>query len=68
MTLGILNAEKRPWYLPQIKSQCDHTIHLSDFALAQFRLLAQMREPLAEDPEGMLSPWVFPTSDTRAPV
>ena len=28
----------------------------------------QMREPLAEDPEGTLSPWVFPATDTRTPV
>ena len=66
--LGIVNAEKRQWYLPQTKNQRDHTVHLSDFALAQFRLLAQMREPLAEDPEGTLSPWVFPATDTRVPV
>ena len=66
--LGIVNVEKRQWYLPQTKNQRDHTIHLSDFALAQFRPLAQMREPLAEDPEGRLSPWVFPATDTRAPV
>lgn len=66
--LGIVSVEKRQWYLPQTKNQRDHTIHLSDFALAQFRLLAQMREPLAEDPEGTLSPWVFPATDTRVPV
>jgi integrase len=66
--LGIVNAEKRQWYLPQTKNQRDHTVHLSDFALAQFRLLAQMREPLAEDPEGTLSPWVFPATYTRVPV
>jgi integrase len=66
--LGIVNIEKRQWYLPQTKNQRDHTIHLSDFALAQFRLLGQMREPLTEDPEGTISPWVFPATDTRVPV
>ncbi len=59
MKLGIVSVAKRPWYLPRTKIQRDHTIQPSGFSLSQFRLLAQMREPLAEDPDGTLGTWVF---------
>jgi len=40
--LGFVNLERRTWYLPETKNQRDHTIHLSAFAIAQFRNLAQL--------------------------
>ena len=66
--LGIVNPTGREWYLPQTKNQRDHRIHLSDFALAQFRLLAGLRESLKDTNDGTLSPWVFPATDNRMPV
>jgi integrase len=60
-----VDLEQRRWYLPQTKNQRDHTIHLSDFALAQFSALASLREVC---PDGKLSPWVFPATDPTQPV
>lgn len=63
--LGIVNMAARTWYLPDTKNQRDHTIHLSEFALAQFKNLAALRE---RDAAGKPVPWVFPATDTRKPV
>lgn len=55
----------RTWYLPDTKNQRDHTIHLSDFALRQFDILASTRDI---GPDGALVPWVFPATDRERPV
>lgn len=64
--LGFVDLEARTWYLPTTKNQRDHTIHLSDFALAKFAELRNLREadrvtmkPLA---------WVFPNERGTGPV
>lgn len=55
------------WHLPETKNQRPHTIHLSDFARSQFKLLASIRvseaKPGIEPP-----PWVFPNSRATGPV
>lgn len=66
--LGIVDLEARTWYLPDTKNQRDHTIHLSDFATAQFRKLAELREVLRDDKSGALTPWIFPATDNCKPV
>ena len=55
----------RTWYLPDTKNQRDHTIHLSDFALRQYDILASMRDI---GPDGTLVPWVFPAADRERSV
>ena len=57
--LGFVDLEMRTWHLPETKNQRDHTIHLSDFALAQFRELASCGESGPCAPHRSL-PWVFP--------
>jgi integrase len=66
--LGIVDLAARTWYLPDTKNQRDHTIHLSEFAVAQFRMLAALRTQLKDSQDGTLSPWVFPAADNRRPV
>jgi len=63
--LGVVDTIARTWYLPNTKNQRDHTIHLSDFALTQFKNLAALRE---RDAAGSLVSWVFPATDKRKPV
>lgn len=60
-----VDLEARRWHLPETKNQRDHTIHLSDFAVAQFEALAELRERL---PSGAPSSWVFPATDPAKPV
>lgn len=55
----------RTWYLPTTKNQRDHSIHLSDFALAQIAKLQALREVGAD---GELVAWLFPATDPTAPV
>ncbi|MBN8507128.1 MAG: tyrosine-type recombinase/integrase [Burkholderiales bacterium] len=64
--VGIVDAAARTWYLPDTKNQRDHTIHLSNFALAKLERLAALREMLPTD--GKPSPWVFPATDPTMPV
>lgn len=66
--LGIVDLAAGTWYLPDTKNQRDHTIHLSNFAMEQFRALAALREKLKGSQDGSLSPWVFPATDSRRPV
>lgn len=49
----------RTWYLPVTKNQRDHTVHLSEFALAQLEHLAALRES---------AEWVFPNTAGTGPV
>lgn len=60
-----VDLDRRRWYLPETKNERDHTIHLSDFALEQFKVLAELRELC---PDGSVSPWVFPATDPTKPV
>lgn len=60
-----VDLQARRWYLPETKNERDHTIHLSDFAVAQFMALAELREPCAD---GTPSPWVFPATEPAKPV
>lgn len=62
---GIVDLDARTWYLPDTKNQRDHTLHLSDFAVACLRELAELREV---DPSGNACPWVFPDRSRVRPV
>jgi len=62
---GIIDMSARSWYLPDTKNERDHTIHLSDFSLAQLRHLHDLREALAGSDGKTPSPWVFPGRDNR---
>ena len=66
--LGIVDLVARTWHLPTSKNQRDHTIHLSDFALAQLEVLASCREVLRGSTTGQMTPWLFPATDNRRPV
>lgn len=54
-----VDLEARTWHLPETKNGRDHTIHLSAFALAQFTVLAELKE---HDKNGKPLPWVFPNA------
>lgn len=62
---GIVDLKARTWHLPDTKNQRDHTIHLSDFALACLEELAELREV---DEHGELNPWLFPDRSGVQPV
>ena len=75
--LGLVDLDACTWYLPTTKNQRDHMIHLSAFAIAQFKKLRDLREVLTgkgvgdkgeAGQVGKLSPWVFPATDTARPV
>jgi integrase len=65
--LGIVDLERRTWHLPETKNQRDHTVHLSAFALAQFRRLRALRDTQPDAP-GRSVPWVFPNHAATGPV
>ena len=54
------------WHLPKTKNQRPHTIHLSEFALRQFRALDELHvlDPATNKPV----PWVFPNTAGTGPV
>lgn len=62
---GIVDLKTRSWHLPDTKNQREHTIHLSDFALACLQELAELREL---DNAGQPSPWLFPDRSRVQPV
>jgi len=66
--LGVIDEAARTWHLPTTKNERDHTVHLSDYALAQLQVLRQCREVILDSKDGALSPWVFPATDNRKPV
>jgi integrase len=68
--VGLVNTTAGTWHLPTTKNERSHTIHLSAFALAQFGLLAELREVATdmEDVEERLVPWVFPNVAGTGPV
>jgi integrase len=63
-----VDTTARTWYLADTKNQRDHTIHLSNFALAQLAVLRGLREVLIDSTMGELSPWVFPATNNARPV
>ena len=61
------------WLLPETKNERNHTIHLSDFALHQFAVLASCRQAEHATARNLnkaaqLSPWVFPSADGTTSV
>lgn len=65
--LGIVDLDKRTWYLDDSKNQRDHLIHLSDFAIEQFSKMKEIRSVL-QNGNGELSPWVFPSTNNNFPI
>lgn len=66
--VGFVDTKAGTWYMPDTKNQRPHTIHLSAFALEQFKTLRQLRDDLKDSTTGQLTPWVFPATDNRKPV
>jgi integrase len=62
---GLVDVKARSWHLPDTKNQREHTIHLSDFALARLAELAALR---AVGPDEQLVPWLFPDRSGLKPV
>lgn len=62
---GVIDLAARTWHLPTTKNEREHTVHLSDFALARLAELAGLREV---DDKGKPVPWVFPATDRARPV
>lgn len=58
-----LNNDKNEpyWYIPKTKNQRDHKIHLSNFAIKQFKALKELQEASKQD-RLKTSPWVFPNT------
>jgi integrase len=65
--LGFVDLARRTWHLPETKNQRDHTIHLSAFALAQFKQLHALREAEPDEPSRPVA-WVFPNTAATGPV
>lgn len=70
-----VDFEKRTFWIPPENSKNGkaHTVMLSDFALAQFEQLRDMRDEAAakareKDPEAKASPWVYPNRSGTGPV
>lgn len=61
-----VDLDAATWHLPETKNQRPHTIHLSEFALQQFRALAELRvlDPVTKKPV----PWAFPNTAGNGPV
>ena len=72
MKLGLVDLAACTWYLPTTKNPSDHTIHLSAFAVEQFKKLHELCEvltdPVEPGQEGKVSPWVFLATDAARPV
>jgi len=58
--LGFVDTRARKWRLLDTKTQREHTIHLSDFALSQFNVLSVARVAHRRSVDAV--PWVFPNS------
>lgn len=70
-----IDFERRTFWIPpeNSKNKKAHTIALSDFALAQFQCLKDLRDEAAakareKDPEAKPSPWVYPNRNGAGPV
>ena len=62
---GIVDLAARTWHLPTTKNEREHTLHLSEFALARLAELAALRETGLD---GQPVAWVFPATDRTRPV
>ena len=56
---GTVNLMTRKWFIPDTKNEREHTIHLSDFAVAKFNELEALREH---------DDWIFPDTSGTKPV
>ena len=56
---GTVNLMTRKWHIDDTKNQRDHTIHLSDFAVEQYKQLAALQEH---------NDWIFPDTSGTKPV
>jgi integrase len=65
--IGFVDLERRTWHIPETKNQRDHTIHLSSFAVAQFRRLAALSESEPDALNQSVS-WVFPNLSATGPI
>lgn len=67
--IGFVDLDAATWHLPTTKNEREHTIHLSDFAIAQLETLRALRE-VRTDVDGSTHqvPWVFPNSSLTGPV
>jgi integrase len=65
--VGFVDLARGTWHIPVTKNQRSHTIHLSEFARAQFKKLEALRTPRSDTP-GSLSPWVFANDAGGGPV
>lgn len=59
------DGKERHWYLPETKNQREHTIHLSDFAIEQFKALKALQEA-SKNYIKKKSPWVFPNASGKS--
>jgi integrase len=65
--VGFVDLTRGTWHIPVTKNQRSHTIHLSDFAFAQFRKLEAFRRSTSGN-TASLSPWVFANESGAGPV
>jgi len=56
---GTVNLMTRKWHIFDTKNQRDHTIHLSDFVVDQYKQLAALQEH---------DDWIFPDTSRTKPV
>jgi integrase len=65
--VGWVDIATRTWHIPTTKNQRSHTIFLSDFALAQFDKLSELKV-LSNHEDSTYAPWIFPSEGRQAPV
>jgi integrase len=65
--LGIVDFDRGIWHLTETKNQRPHSIHLSAFAIEQFRRVAELRETAGND-HLQANSWVFPNQAGSAPT
>lgn len=65
--VGFVDLSRRTWHIPVTKNQRSHTIHLSEFAHAQFKKLNDLRESSGDSTERP-SAWVFANDAGDGPV
>jgi integrase len=73
-----VDLEAKTWHLPETKNQRDHTVHLSEFAVRQFKALQALqgvqmgrripRQHDDDDDTASITDWVFPAADGRRPI
>lgn len=64
-----VDLDGQTWHLPQTKNQQPHLVHLSPFAVAQFKRLQAVRAERIE--KGLIPkacPWVLPSRDGKTHV